>query len=191
MVIYSISSVIIQNSPEEYFVDANILYFLYSESTDIQNKERVEAYSKFINKLKTDGNRLFVSSLNLQEVLHIIERKEHHNYCKNCKRVNLKTYRKNASERQKIKLKLFKAVRQINSIYSIIEDPVICNDIKSFIQTFDSHSFDPVDFLAIRAKWIRAESTGKNFNYITDDSDFKNNSDFRNMPYLNIFTYET
>lgn len=71
--IYSINGQTHVKPADEFFIDANVLYFLHSDKS-VQNQKRL-AYLSFIKQLQENGNVLFVSSLNLQEVLHVIEKK--------------------------------------------------------------------------------------------------------------------
>ncbi|WNY28452.1 hypothetical protein MmiEs2_06380 [Methanimicrococcus stummii] len=190
--IHNISSAIAIDSSEEFFVDTNILYLVYFKKTKNSiTKKKTDAYTQFISKLKQNGNKLYVSSLNLQEILHVIEKAEYRDYCRQKHlKINWKTYRKNISERQKVRKKLHNAMRQINLIYSITDDSVPCLNIWEFVNTFEKHQFDPIDFLTVYPKYNTANETGKNFNYITDDSDFKNNIQFQSSVFMNIYTYE-
>ncbi|MDV0447350.1 hypothetical protein MsAg5_12350 [Methanosarcinaceae archaeon Ag5] len=173
---------------EKYFIDANILLFLYTDDTDrSQNKNKIKIYSDFVKYLKNNGNPLFISSLNLQEVLHVIEKKEYDNYCKeNQCRVKLKRYRRNHQERKELKMKLGSLLQQIVQNYSVEGDSVDIKDIEAFVSSFDTHLYDPIDFFAVDSRCSRSR-----FNYITDDSDFKNNLNFKTNPNVNLYTYGT
>ncbi|MDV0446145.1 hypothetical protein MmiAt1_17620 [Methanimicrococcus sp. At1] len=190
--IFDISSAVAIDPSEDFFVDTNVLYIVYfekSEKTEISKK--IDAYTEFLQKLKQNGNKLYISSLNLQEVLHVIEKEEYKDYCRQKRlRIKWKTYRKNILERQRIKKKLLNAVQQINFNFSITEDSVFCLNILQFVQTFEKHQLDPIDFLVVYPKCLTANKSNKNFNYITDDSDFKNDSRFQSSVFMNIYTYE-
>ncbi|MDV0446147.1 hypothetical protein MmiAt1_17640 [Methanimicrococcus sp. At1] len=190
--IYSIQTAVAIDPSEEFYVDSNILYALYSENLkQTQNEEKYNAYLHFVFKLMKNKNPLYVSSLNLQEVFHVIEKAEFRDYCKqNHTKIKWKMYRKNKTERKKVKNKLLNTLHQINSVYEITEDSILCSDIHQFVNTFEKHQFDPIDFLTVNPKCFLAGNCKKNFNYITDDSDFKNNIQFQSSVFMNIYSYE-
>lgn len=123
----------------------------------------------------------------------LLKKKEHEKYCRN-KNIHIpfKKYRRCRNERLKIKQKLNKTIRQIRSMYLITDEFVSFENIQLMIQTYDKHFFDPIDFLAVCPK-CRAISEKKNhsFNYITDDSDFKFNENFKFHPKINLYTFLT
>ncbi|MDV0446141.1 hypothetical protein MmiAt1_17580 [Methanimicrococcus sp. At1] len=190
--IFNIQSAEAIDLSDVFFVDTNVLYSVYFKKLEInENDERIEAYTDFLLKLQQNGNKLYISSLNLQEVLHVIEKEEYRDFCRqNRLRINWKTYRKNIFERQKVRNKLLNAMQQINSNYIIAEDSVFYSDLFQFVQSFEEHRLDPIDFLVTYSKYISANQSGEIFNYITDDSDFKTDNRFQSSAFMNIYTYE-
>ncbi|WNY26756.1 hypothetical protein [Methanolapillus ohkumae] len=130
---------------------------------------------------------LFVSTLNLQEVLHVIEKWEFDRYRRNNNpNIKLKRYRQNQSGRLKLKYKLDFILQQIEQAYSIEEDAITKEEIRKFVSAFENHVYDPIDFFAAHSK-----CEAGCFNYITDDSDFKNNFKFQTESDIHLYTYDT
>lgn len=170
----------------EFYVDANVLFYSYDQGNQNNPSEKMKAYSKFLTALAENGNSLYISSLNLQEVLHLIEKIEHSGYCTaSSSHIGLKKYRRNNPERKKVQQKLNAVLQHIKSNYSVADDGITFENIESFVQNYDKHLYDPIDFFVTNA---RNRST---LNYITDDSDFKDNSKFQTNPFINLYTYKT
>ncbi|WNY23158.1 hypothetical protein MmiHf6_04620 [Methanimicrococcus hongohii] len=188
--IYSIQSLESVPSDEQFYVDANILYFIYFCDQDSKiNKTKSKTYLKFITKLQNSGNQLHISALNLQELVHVAEKAELEKYCQNNNiRMTLKKYRDIQEERLIIQDKLETILQQICSTYFVTDEFVDLNTIHLLIKTYNRHRFDPIDFLAVCPKCRDCKSVSQNFNIITDDSDFKKNSKFRNDPNINLYT---
>jgi hypothetical protein len=72
-----------------FFVDSNVLFLVHGGA--VIKSDRLcdaSAYAAFIQRLRSTGCRLCVSILNLQEVMHLIERKHLEAYKRsvcNCK----------------------------------------------------------------------------------------------------------
>lgn len=76
------------SSEEKFFIDANVLLAVHF---GLQNcsEEKISRYSNFILRLLNKGNKVCVSTLNLQELCHSVENNEFQQY----KRVNRKNDR--------------------------------------------------------------------------------------------------
>ncbi|WNY25005.1 hypothetical protein [Methanolapillus millepedarum] len=183
--IISISDLSDIDPKDVYFVDANVILFIYLDKEYNQDTEKRKIYMDFIKYLQKNGNVLRISTLNLQEVLHVVEKKEFKGYCQTQNsKVSLKNYRKNRYERHKLKQKLDLILRQITQSYSIEDDSVTKEDIEAFVSGFETHLYDPMDFFAVHSRC----RPGCCFNYITDDSDFKNNLLFQKSRRTNLYT---
>ncbi|WNY27666.1 hypothetical protein [Methanolapillus ohkumae] len=188
--IYPIYPVSETKKNENFFIDANVLLFLYVDDMDqYQNAHKIQVYSDFVKNLQRNGNSLFVSVLNLQEVLHVIEKQEYVNYCKiNHSKIKMKSYRRNDNERKDLKIKLGSVLQQIVKNYSIQGGCVTLQEIDKFVSSFDTHLYDPIDFFVIDAQCSKTQCLDQYFNYVTDDSDFKSNFIFKTNPYVNLYT---
>lgn len=172
------------SSSRPYFVDANILYYFHVSCIYNSFKRRkIEAFSNLILNLRMNGNFIAVSSFNLQEVLHAIERFEYDAYCDCNGEIHKKEYRRLINERQNVKNKLELAFMQINSNYKLMDDKLEFSHIQSFISEFDTHVYDPMDYFTISTR--KSES----FYYITDDTDFKYDPFFSNASHIHLITY--
>jgi hypothetical protein len=173
------------SSSKPFLIDANILYFFHVGRTDYEphRQNRIEVFSNYISELRRQGNTVAVSSFNLQEVLHAIERFEHEAYCSQYGDVHKKEYRKILAERINVKNKLEIAYKQINANYKLIDDVLSSSHIESFVLDYESHVYDPIDYFSISTR--KSES----FYYITDDSDFKSDSFLKNSTDIHLITY--
>ncbi|WNY22943.1 hypothetical protein MmiHf6_02370 [Methanimicrococcus hongohii] len=188
--IYSIDLSDFVPPDEHFFVDANVLYFIYYNDQNFEKtKMKADAYRKYIKNLRNNGNPLYISALNLQELLHVIEKAEYKKYCRNNNtRITLKEYRGYQNERIAVKNKLQSTIQQIYSDYFITDETVDFETIRLLIQTYDRHHLDPIDFLAVCPKCRKNKSVCRNFNLITADSDFKRNMKFKTDPNINVYT---
>ncbi|MCL2863635.1 MAG: hypothetical protein FWE54_06120 [Methanimicrococcus sp.] len=169
-----------------FFIDANILYHFHVNSSRAQSP-KIQDFSNYILNLKKNGNTLAVCSLNLQEVLHAIERFEYDTYCSlndiSKKTFTKKDYRKISAERVNVKNKLEIAYRQIRSNYELRDDVLSSSNLEFFISDFDKHFYEPVDYFSIYTR--KAES----FYYITDDNDFQSDPFLQTSDNIHIIAY--
>lgn len=169
-----------RNTPcsEKYFVDTNVwVYYAYmsnkSYNLSEDKKNKINNYSRFIEKVVEDGGSLFTSSLCLSELANVIERKALEQYNDNHKTsLNIKLFRKIEQERKQILDDINTAWRSITDIATIIEHSIsketgyhIINEIKAA----------PLD--AYDAIFLQLIKNKKLTNIITDDNDFQNVSD--------------
>lgn len=159
-----------------FILDTNILYFVHSGYYLPYNKKTIK-YSNLIQKIIENNYKIVISTLNLQELYFGIENKEYNIYCKlnkkNPKKYNKKIFRQNIEERKNIKNKLLSISAELQNY--IIDDSVINNVfLNKFIEQYDIHKMDPVDFILTNNYNIN------NTIFVTDDKDFLS------IPSLNV-----
>jgi predicted nucleic acid-binding protein len=173
---------------QAFIVDTNILYFIHSGYYSTFDPKK-KAYSDFIQKLITNGNKLIISVANLQELLHCIENKEYQ-LCCNKNNLNKKNpdntvsnpfskkdFRANSSLRKSVQKKLQAVLVEIKSSYNLSDCAIVKEQIEDFLKQYDNHRYDPIDFVVVNNM---AEDSHVNF--ITDDSDFTYDSN------IHVFT---
>ena len=167
-------------SEEIFFVDTNILLVVHFGSQS-WSEEKIACYSNFILGLLNRGNKICVSALNLQELCHSVENNEFKQY----KVVNhkdraftKKMYRAIEEERKRLAKDLQSKHLEISEQYSVVSGDVTNDMIKNFLECYENHFYDPVDFITVRY------NTNGVINFITDDSDFKKDSG------IVVYTYE-
>ena len=185
MALLTINRINVQNDISEFskiVIDTNVLFFLhggYSQTT----RERIKAgaYANLISDLIANHNEIFVSTLTLQELFHVVEDKEYklYNATHSVVFANKKQFRADNVQRQLLKRKLLSIYSQINSLYTITDYCEIkLQDVTEFLNTYDSHKFDPLDY--ILAKTFNCFA---NVYYVTDDKDFLS------KPTLEVISY--
>ena len=81
-----------------YCLDTNILYWYFYPRANFNNtKEKEEIYYNFVDTLISDGNPICITSMNLTELINIIEKNEYDLYCKTHPNVSKKEFRKKYS----------------------------------------------------------------------------------------------
>lgn len=176
MAIHKINSVDIPNldKSKNFVVDTNILYFIHSGyyaplSNSIKNK--YTEYSSFIAKLITNGNTLYTTTANIQELFHCIENKEYLIYC-NINSLNKKTFTKKdfrsiSTERSKVRNKLKIVLTEIISAYGFVDVHIQTSCVEKFVNEYTQHRYNPIDYIIVN------DSIGKQqLSFISDDSDF-------------------
>jgi predicted nucleic acid-binding protein len=166
------------DSSEEFYIDTNILAYLHfgflSKSWD---EEKISAYSNFIACLLNNKNIISVSTLTLQELIHLLERLECIRICGNAK---VKKFRRMLAEREKMEIILKAIISQIGDCYRIVDDKVSRIDIDNILKNYSSHLYDPIDFIIVD----HHRKHHKYINFITDDADFRNDTSI-NVYYCN------
>lgn len=159
------------SSDECFFLDANILYRLYTGyPIEEKNDEKVRMYSNFIGELIQNGNKFETSAGNVQEVLNLIERTEHNLYKEaNDGQLGKKAFRKNNEQRQLVKNKVRAVYAAIHQNCKIVDLKIEKETLEKFVDTLTEHLYDPMDFFVVE-DCVRRERK----NVITDDSDFLN-----------------
>ena len=164
---------------EVFFVDTNVLFAIHFLELN-WSEEKVSQYANFILGLLKNGNKICVSALNLQELCHLVENNEFRQY----KAVNhlggnfnKKMYREIAEERARLAQDLQNKYLEISEQYSVVSGNITGDMIKRFLDDYNKHFFDPIDFLTVKY------NNNGIMNFITDDSDFKKDSE------LTVYTY--
>ena len=152
-----------------FVLDTNILYYVHSGyvmSTDTKSK----SYSNVIQTILSNGYSIEISALNIQELLHIIEKKEYELYCtvnsKNKAIYTKKIYRQDSSQRNLLKAKL-KTILSELSLYELKDGEINVSELDKFVKDFNVHTMDPIDYVLIN----RYDSQKTVF--VSDDKDFQ------------------
>ncbi|WP_303815405.1 hypothetical protein [Selenomonas ruminantium] len=151
---------------ETFFVDTNVLCAVHFHTSSWSNN-KVNAYSSFLSSLLLKNITLYVSSLSLQEFYHLIEKTERKIYEANNGSISKKDFRRNKVERARIANELQLIHKQIAGQYTLIDDVIDVDDVCNFVNQYTSHAYDPVDFAIVNHHASNCS------NFITDDSDFK------------------
>ena len=159
-------------SEEKFLIDTNVLLAVHFGSS-LWSAEKIEQYANFILALLKNGNELYVSALNLQELCHSFENNEFSQY----KKVNgkgreftKKMYRAIEEERTRLAKDLQSKHSEISDQYIVISGNITNDMIKDFIEDYENHFYDPIDFVTVR---YNADGIT---NVITADADFKKDS---------------
>lgn len=162
-----------------FILDTNILYYVHS-GYYIQSNNKVTGYSNLIQQLLNNGYNVTVSALSIQELLFGIENKEYMIYCNGAglssSNYTKKDFRKNVNQRVAIKSK-FKAILSELSIYNIENGTVLSCVLEHFVDTFELHKMDPIDFI------LASNYDSEKAFFITDDRDFQS------LTSINILTF--
>jgi hypothetical protein len=160
-----------------FFIDANVLIFLYAPISE-QDKQKSAAYSNFIQKLNGDACRLCISTLNAQEVFHVIERIHCGIYRSDAgTSLTIKEYRKIHSERIKLAGIQQTAWKSLKEIYEIVQEQIDSCDLSEFTRHYENHRYEPIDYI------VKAHHTP--LNIITDDRDFAEDENVAAYTFLN------
>lgn len=177
MAVFQIPQIDVHNisSDNIFAIDTNILYFLHSgysfqPGSNIYNKFII--YSNFVGDLLLRGNTLCVSVANMQELCHVIEKKEFERYRNthhySPSNFSLKQFRSISSERTRVKSKLQLIYNQITQTYIVYSIRLSETKLQDFLSTYDSFRYDPIDYLF--AENCLDEGVDS---IITDDHDFQ------------------
>ena len=157
------------SSEEEFLVDTNVLLAVHFGSSR-WSEEKIEQYASFILALLKNGNTLYVSALNLQELCHSFENNEFVQYrCVNHygREFTKKMYRAIEEERRRLSKDLQSKYAEISDQYVVLSGSITNSMIKNFIEDYENHFYDPIDFMTVR------HNANGIVNFITDDADFK------------------
>lgn len=160
---------------EKIAVDTQIIYWVFYADDNflIEEKPRqISEYSSYIKKLLGNGNKIVVFGGVLLELFKIIEINEYKIYLdlngKKEDELKLKDYREIKKERELVKQKLDIAYKQLKQFGELVYDPIDSETYKKFIESFDCHKSDFVDFALLKF------CEKNDISYIlTDDKDFK------------------
>lgn len=167
------------SNEEIFFIDTNVLFAVHF--TELRwSAEKISQYANFILGLLKNGNKICVSALNLQELFHLVENNEFRQY----KAVNhldgdfnKKMYREVEEERSRLAQNLQNKYLEISGQYSVVSGNITSDMIKQFLDDYNKHFFDPIDFLTVKY------NSNNVMNFITDDSDFQK------YPEITVYTY--
>lgn len=170
------------NQSDSYLIDTNVLSAMLF-SIHQWPSDKISAYTSFVLNLLQNNVTLYVSTLSLQELYHLAERIAYEHYCNSnslSKRAyGIKKFRKNSTARTNLASTLSNIHSIITNQYTIIEDTISKNTVQKFVDTYDQHIYDPMDFVVVENNLDKCKKV------ITDDKDFQNDSR------LTIFTYIT
>jgi len=156
-----------------FILDTNILYFVHSGYYSSTNSKNI-AYSNLLQQIISNGNALFVTSLNLQEFIFGIENKEYELHLnttgKNRKGFTKKDFRKDVTLRAGVHSKVKTALTEIKAAYELCNIDVTTKSIENFVDDYLKYFYDPMDYLVVDA------TNKKDIIYITDDTDFQSDS---------------
>lgn len=172
---FNISSI---SNETTFVLDTNILYYVHS-GYYIPSERNYLEYSNLIQQLITNDCCIRISSLSIQELLFGVENKEYRLYLQenslNEKRYTKKDYRKNEKEKKKIHSKLNAILMEL-SLYEQDDSLVSMSFIKDYVNTFETHHMDPIDYI-ISCNYDCSKTI-----FITNDKDFQSISN------INILT---
>lgn len=155
---------------EIFFVDTNVLLAVHFGFSRDWSAHKIDTYASFILALLKKDVVVCVSALNLQELYHLVEKCECSLYGATHGDIHLKRYRRMTSERSRIARDVKSKHLEISEQYSIVPSLIDADMIEDFIDEYESHSYDPIDFFTAR-------HNGKGcVNFITDDGDFRRDS---------------
>lgn len=156
-----------------FILDTNILYFVHSGYYSSTYSKNI-AYSNLLQQIMRKGNALFVTSLNLQELIFGIENKEYELHLntigKDRKVFTKKDFRKDATLRASVHSKVKVILVEIKAAYELRDIDVSMKRVESFVGDYLKYLYDPMDYLVVDA------TNEKDIIYITDDTDFQSDS---------------
>lgn len=180
---------IVSISKDEIFaIDTNVLLWThYSKASDPNlNKHpyQVIEYPNFVAKLLSNKNRLVTTTLNISELISIVEKNEYKIYktAHSCGGMKFKDFRKIVTARSDYKNEINTMMAEIKASYNdqieIIN--VTWEKLEEFNKNIDKTQCDVFDYLVI--EYLKGIGVA---NYISDDKDFMN------VENINLFsTYE-
>lgn len=132
-----------------FALDTHILLWTFYSRCAITKAYQKTAYPEFIKKIISNENKLIVTTLHLNEMLHFIEKNECDIY-NNLKgtRLSLKKFRRLPEQRKLVQHEITLILKQLASVPGIdIHASTICPTIlDTFTQTYLSHGCDFFDF---------------------------------------------
>lgn len=156
-------------------VDTQIIYWVfYADDNMPEDKKpwQTEKYSRYIEHLLSNGNKIVIFGGVLLELFKIIEINEHKLYLdlngKTSDEVSLKDFREIPYERKRLKKILNLVYKQITQISTFVFDAINEHITSTYISEFEHHNSDFVDFALVKF------CEEKHISHIlTDDKDFK------------------
>ncbi len=154
-----------------FLLDTNVLYFVHS-GYYMPTNSKLQIYSNLLQQLLTNGRKVALSTLNVQELLYGIENKEYELYLERTQQSRYactkKDYRRNVAERAKLFNKMQAMLTELLSTYECDDAVVERAQIEGFANNLTTHHYDPIDYVLVEN--YRQED---NVVFISDDKDFQ------------------
>lgn len=173
MAITKVSDFSISDFPADttFLLDTNVLYFVHS-GYYMPTNPKSQIYSNLLQQLLSNGRKIVLSALNIQELLYGIENKEYELYLQTTHQsrqvCTKKGYRRNPAERAKLFSKMNTVLTELSSTYVCADAIVKCVQIESFVNNLTAHHYDPIDYVL-----VENYRQNKNIVFISDDKDFQ------------------
>lgn len=154
-----------------FALDTHILLWSFYSRCSITRAYQKTVYPEFIQRLITNGNRLIVTTLNINEMFHFIEKNEcdiyNHLHGKN---LSVKRFRKLDDQRLMVQSESRLILKQLSNIPCVVIEPLTIDHptIESFLSEFTSHKCDFFDY------YLLAYCNRNHYAIITDDADYVN-----------------
>lgn len=132
-----------------FAMDTHILLWTFYSRCAITKAYQKTAYPEFIKNVISHGNRLIVTTLNINEMLHFIEKNECDIY-NNLKGTNLsvKKFRQLPAQRSMVQHEITLILKQLSSIPGIAIEPATISPgmVEAFADGYSSHRCDFFDY---------------------------------------------
>jgi len=154
------------NRNDKFFVDTNILIFLFSPSFVTSEEWQISKYSQIFSKLVEQENEIYINSHVISEFINLCLRMDYNkNFNKDNNKNFKKDYRKSEDYKNTMKI-ILSELKKILKLVIIINDDLVKFDI------FDEYQKNiELDFNDL----IIAHTTIKNsLMLLSDDNDFDN-----------------
>lgn len=163
------------DTAQVFGIDTNVLVWTHysnaSSSLLYKHPYQVVEYPNFVGKLLSNGNKIVTTTLNITELISVVEKNQYKIYSalNKSQKISFKDYRKNLDERQKYKDELDNMIMEIKSSYDDQIEVIDITDksIEDFKKSIMTMQCDIFDFCIIGY----LKSIGIT-NYISDDKDF-------------------
>ena len=160
------------NNKKKYFLDTNVLFWCCYPRIGLVSPKDASRYTPYINyvsKIKKNLNPIYTSSLNISEMINLIERKEFELFqsLPGSMGYNKKDYRAEEAKRLFIQSNTQTALINATDLCQIIDCPVNYDKIDEFVKDLTSHRCDVFDYLFLNV-CKEQEIT----DIVTDDGDF-------------------
>ena len=150
-----------------YCLDTNILYWYFYPRANFNNtKEKEEIYYNFVDTLISDGNPICITSMNLTELINIIEKNEYDLYCKTHPNVSKKEFRNIESERKRVKNIIKASVSSVYSNCKIYSVNITVDKVNEFVEKFNGNTTDIFDYISVE----ELKKMGNSY-FVSDDQD--------------------
>lgn len=154
-------------------LDTNVLYWFFYATGLTYNKpstlNKLQSYGQFIQDLISNDAFLVTTTININELMHLIEKNEFKLYCYfNNKNINFKDYKRITTERNKLCSLCQMIYLQIKQIIYVANIQFNDKLIDNYINSIKNYRLDCLDYVLLNY------CLNENINYIlTDDKDFE------------------